>query len=416
MSDTNSSVSPKPPVPVKKQYRAVSPRVLLYVAWQNISSKKLRSSLTVIGIIIGVGAISFLLSFGLGLRNLVTNEILGNASVKSVDITNPNSNIVKLDDKQVTRIKQLGHIIDTGASFSFPSSVTLNSSEIDAVTFGVDESYQRILNLQVVEGRNIDKADSKVAVINTATLQSMAAGSAREILDKELQLRIPIREDGETRLLEEKVRVIGVVESGAGSEIYVPNFIFENAKLTDYSQVKVLIDKPENVNAVRQQVESFGLETASPIDTITEINQVFRFFNFILVGFGAIGMIVAILGMFNTLTISLLERTREIGLMVALGARHRDVRLLFIVEALLLSAIGAIGGIIGAASFGIFTNIFMVSMARSRGVVDSFVLFSYPWWLIVGLIAGMLIVGFIVAYLPARRAENINPIDALRKE
>lgn len=401
---------------VKKQYRAVSPRVLIYIAWQNIVSKKLRSALTVIGIVIGVGAISFLLAFGLGLRNLVTNEILGNASVKSVDITNPNSNIVKLDDKQVTRVKQLGHIIDAGASFSFPSSVTYNDSEIDAVTFGVDESYQRILNLQVVEGRKIEKTDSKVAVINTATLKSMAVGSGPEILDKELQLRIPIRDDGETKLLEEKVRVVGVVESGAGSEIYVPNFIFENANITDYSQVKVLIDKPENVNDVRQQIESFGLETTSPIDTIAEINQVFRFFNLILVGFGAIGMIVAILGMFNTLTISLLERTREIGLMVALGARHRDVRLLFMVEALLLSAIGAIGGIFGAASFGIFTNILMVSMARSRGVVDSFVLFSYPWWLIIGLIFGMLIVGFLVAYLPARRAERINPIDALRTE
>lgn len=407
---------PKLQMPERKKFRAVSWGVLRYIAWQNIANKKLRSSLTVVGIVIGIGAICFLLSFGLGLRNLVTNEILGSTSVKSVDITNPNPSIVKLDDKQINRIKEVGHITDTGASYSFPSSLTYNNSEIDAVTFGVDPTYQRILNLPLVTGRTIQTTDGKVAVINTATLQSMGIRKAEDIIGKKLELRIPIRQNGESRLLEETVNVVGVFESGSGSEIYVPNFIFENAKIADYSQVKVLIDKPENVSTVRQQIESFGLETASPIDTIAEINQVFKFFNFVLIGFGAIGMVVAILGMFNTLTISLLERTREIGLMVALGARRRDVRLMFIVEALLLSFIGAVGGILGAVTFGILTNIIMLRVARSRGVVDSFVLFSFPWWLSISLIVGMLIVGFVVAYLPARRAENINPIDALRRE
>lgn len=404
--------------PKHKHYRGVSISVLRYIARQNIRSKKLRSFLTVLGIVIGIGAVFFLLSFGMGLRNLVTNEILGNTSVKAIDVTNPNSQIIDLDDGQVNRIKELGHQVGVGASYSFPGSITYQSSEIDAATFGVDKSYQSILDLQVVAGRRIENSDSKVVVVNTAVLQSMGIQDNKEIIDKTLTLRVPMRniDKQKDKVLTEELKIIGVVESGSGSEIYVPNFIFSNAGANDYSQVKVLADDTESISLLRQQIESYGLETASPIDTIAEINQVFRFFTLALAGFGAIGMVVAILGMFNTLTISLLERTREIGLMVALGARRRDVRRLFIVEALQLSLFGAIGGMVLAGGLSVVVNGVVVNMAKGRGVTDTFVLFSYPWWLIVGLTGSMLGIGFLVAYFPARRAERINPIDALRRE
>lgn len=418
----NSEITPptENKLMMRKKFRAVSSKVMLYIAWQNIVSKRLRSSLTIIGIVIGVGAVFFLLSFGLGLRNLVTNEILGNASIKAIDVTNPNSEIIKLDDTQVNRMKGLGRQVGVGASYSFPGSATYASSEIDAATFGVDNTYQSILDLAVVSGRTIAPEDNKVAVVNTATLRAMGVKDHDEILNKELVLRVPLRGVGDTGkknlIIEESMKVVGIVESGSGSEVYVPSFFFFNAGAKNYSQVKILAASVEDIPTIRQQVESYGLETTSPVDTISEINQVFSFFNIMLAGFGAVGMVVAILGMFNTITISLLERTREIGLMVALGARHRDVRLLFVVEALVLSGIGAFGGIVGAVvlSFGI--NSLMLKMAQSRGVTDSFVLFSYPWWLMTGLIAGMLGVGFLVAYFPARRAERINPIDALRRE
>ena len=127
-------------------------------------------------------------------------------------------------------------------------------------------------------------------------------------------------------------------------------------------------------------------------------------------------MIVAVLGMFNTLTISLLERTKEIGLMLALGARRKDMRRLFICEATLLSLIGSVVGIIGAIIFGKIVNIAMNQLAQSRGVTQGFTLFATPVWLIFGLIGFMVLVGLGVVFFPARRAEHINPIDALRRE
>jgi ABC-type antimicrobial peptide transport system permease subunit len=209
---------------------------------------------------------------------------------------------------------------------------------------------------------------------------------------------------------------VGISSTGSGSEVYLPSHIFQTAGVSAYNDLKIEADDSGDVAGLRKQIESLGFLTASPIDTIDQINEIFKFFNIILAGFGGIGMIVAVLGMFNTLTISLLERTREIGLMVALGGRNRDMRKLFILEAVLLSIIGAVSGILLAFISGQIINLIMNGFAHRRGVTDSFALFATPPLLIIGTIAFMMCVGLVVAYLPARRAARINPIDALRRE
>lgn len=127
-------------------------------------------------------------------------------------------------------------------------------------------------------------------------------------------------------------------------------------------------------------------------------------------------MIVAIIGMFNTLTISLLERTKEIGLMMAMGSRRIDMSRLFIVEALFISIFGALIGILTAMTLGQIVNSILVSFAHGRGVASDFQLFANPLWLIALMTLGMGFVGLIVAFIPAKRATNINPIEALRRE
>ena len=207
-----------------------------------------------------------------------------------------------------------------------------------------------------------------------------------------------------------------VIESGSGSEVIMPSNVFDEAGLPSYQQAKVVIDEIENVDIARKQIESNGFKTTSLTDTLAEIDRVFKFFNVLLVSFGSIGMIVAILGMFNTLTISLLERTKEIGLMMALGARRHDMRKLFFIEAILISLAGSIIGIFLAWLAGRAVNLYINVGAKGRGVNQSFDLFSTPLWAILSIILFTIMVGFIVVYLPARRAERIDPIDALRRE
>ena len=400
----------------RREYRITPKSTLLYIALRNLWHKRLRSGLTVLGIAIGIGAIFFLLSFGLGLRDLVTNEILGNTSIKSVDVTSPNSQIIQLNEALTSKVGNLPHVVQTGRSFSFPTSLRFDASEVNNVVYGVDAQYINMLDFNIVDGRLLKNDDGKVAVINRAALDTIGA-APKDIVGKQIELTILLQGDGiDKKEISDSYVVVGVVESGSGSEVYVPKFVFDTAGIKTYSQVKLIVDETSNVGDVRQQIESLGLETVSPVDTLEQINQIFRFFNFALIGLGAIGMVIAILGMFNTLTISLLERTKEIGLMVALGARQHDVRIMFIVEALLLSLIGAIGGIVTAIYTGKLVNATLNAYANQRGVEGTFELFSTPLWLVGVLVLFMMFVGLTVVFFPARRAEHIDPIDALRRE
>ena len=102
--------------------------------------------------------------------------------------------------------------------------------------------------------------------------------------------------------------------------------------------------------------------------------------------------------------------------MVALGGRDTDMRMLIIFEAMLLSFIGSILGVLSATIFGQLINLGLNLFARSRGVTEGFQLFATTWWLVLGAIGFMMLVGLVVVFIPARQAARLNPIDALRRE
>jgi ABC-type antimicrobial peptide transport system permease subunit len=398
-----------------KNPNVIPTNVLMHMAWRNLMHKKLRAFLTIFGVVIGIGAIFFLLSFGLGLQKLVTDQVIGNQSVKSIDVTTPNSKILKLDGANYERMKNLPHVVQLGASYSYAGSLKASGSEVDTIVYGEDQSYQRLENLTLAKGRLLTANDSRSVMINNASVRSIGLKDAGAAIGKKVSLRVPLT--GANRAeLNDNFTIVGVIDSDGGNEVFIPGSNFTNAGVRAYNQIKIEVDTSANVPNMRKQIESLGFMTTSPIDTIDQINQVFKFFNVMLAGFGAIGMIVAVLGMFNTLTISLLERTKEVGLMITLGGRNRDMRKLFVFEAVLLSLVGAIVGILSAVTAGQIINLAMNAFSRQRGVTDSFQLFATPAWLVLGTILFMLCVGLLVVYIPARRAARINPIDALRRE
>lgn len=399
-----------------KPGRVISPKMLMYIAKRNLLSKRLRTGLTLAGVVIGIGAIFFLLSFGLGVQKIVTDEIIGNQSIKSIDVSSPNSQVLKLDSESLNRFSELPRVEQAGGSYLLPGIIRTSGAEIDTVVYGVDTAYQFISNLNATYGRLLLNEDNRHIVMNTSALEAVGITDIEKAIGTEIELSIPIKTSDGNKTVVDDFILVGVISSGSGSEVFIPSHILKNEGLNSFSLLKLVVENNSDVVGVRTQIQALGFETVSPIDTIDQINQVFKYFNIILVGFGAIGMIVAVLGMFNTLTISLLERTKEIGLMMALGARSRDMKQLFVLEALLLSVSGAIIGIVGAILHGAIVNLIMNSYAKGRGVTDSFDLFSTPWWLIVGMVLFMMAVGLAVVYFPARRAERINPIDALRRE
>jgi putative ABC transport system permease protein len=399
-----------------KNPNVIPSSVLMHMAWRNLMHKKLRAFLTVFGVVIGIGAIFFLLSFGLGLQKLVTEQVIGNQSIKSIDVSTPNSRIIKLDQTNFDKIKGLPHVVRIGAVYSYAGSLKSQGSEVDSIVYGEDANYQAMNEVNLDKGRKLAPEDSGKVVINNATMRALGFKDNKDSVGKKIDTRIPlIGADGQ-REINQSLTVVGVVSGDGGNEVYIPHSIFTAAEVPVFSQIKVEADNSKSVAQLRVQIESLGFLTTSPVDTVDQINQVFKFFNVVLAGFGAVGMVVAVLGMFNTLTISLLERTKEVGLMITLGGRNRDMRKLFVLEAVILSFSGAVLGILAAVVVGQVINLVMNGFARGRGVTEYFQLFSIPAWLVLGIIVFMLCVGLIVVYLPARRASRINPIDALRRE
>lgn len=399
-----------------KNRPSISFKLLLYMSWQNIISKKLRSWLTIMGIIVGIGSIAFLVSFGLGLQKIVTDNVVGDNSIRSIEITTPNSKIIKLNTRSVDKIRTFPHIDKLGVAYSFPASVSLSGGGIDSIIYGVDSNFQEMTSLNLVEGRVLKSDDVNAVIVSTAALKAIGISDSKKAVNQSVDITVPLQyADPKLEDLKEKFKIVGIIDSGQDNEIFTTNAVFDAQDVPVYKQVKVIADDTANIAALRKQIESTGLQTSSPIDTLEQINQLFKFFNFILAGFGAIGIIVALLGMFNTLTISLLERTKEIGLMVTLGGRRRDMRRLFMLEASILSVIGALMGVLLSYIGGRIVNLIINQNASSR-VDETFDIFSTPIWLVLALVGFMLVVGLLVAFFPAKRAERINPIDALRRE
>lgn len=379
----------------------------------------MRTILTVSGVIIGIGAIVFLISLGLGLQNVVSNEVVNSSDIKTIDATTADSKSLRLTPEIAAKIKALGTVEQVAHSYASGGAVSLGAAKTDSVMYATDPAYLSLSSLRLAAGSSINLENDNQVLVNVSLLKAIGITDAKEALGKKLGIHIigiSQASDDKKTPLDIEVTVSGVVETGSGAETYMRDAVFSNAGASQYSQLKIVAKRQEDVSGIRRFVDSLGFTTASPIDTLDQVNQIFRFFTFILAGFGGIGMTIAVLGMFNTLTISLLERTREIGLMVSLGARARDIKSLFVIEALTLSFGGGLLGLIVATMVGLVINLILTQIARSRGVIDPIAIFATPWWLWIGVLLFVGIVGMIVVFYPARRAARISPIDALRRE
>jgi putative ABC transport system permease protein len=168
----------------------------------------------------------------------------------------------------------------------------------------------------------------------------------------------------------------------------------------------------KKLDAVQNQIKKDGYGAQSVADTEQFLTQIITILQGIVVAFGIIAVIASLFGIINTMYISVLQRTREIGLMKALGMRKRDITQLFRLEAAL---IGFLGGVLGSGLAVILGYALNPWIAKKLGLgSDPLLIFNY--WQIAGLIIALMIVATLAGLLPARKASRLNPIEALRTE
>lgn len=213
----------------------------------------------------------------------------------------------------------------------------------------------------------------------------------------------------------EDYTIVGVIPEDKTPIFYVPFIDLRGLGIEYYSQAKVTARNQEVLADVRKQIEGMGYVTTSVADTVSQINSFFASARIILGLLGMVALGVAALGMFNTLTVSLLERTREVGLMKAIGMKSVEVQELFLTESMVMAFFGGILGLlvgfVGGKALGV--GLSLLAIFKGAGAIDV----SYiPAPFVIAILVFSLIVGIVTGIYPARRATSISALNALRYE
>lgn len=205
------------------------------------------------------------------------------------------------------------------------------------------------------------------------------------------------------------------VFSSSTPVVYVPFLDVRSLGVVNFSQLKVVTKETQDLPLVRRRIEAQGYVTHSVADTVAQINTLFATLKTVLALLGTVALSVAALGMFNTLTVSLLERTREVGLMKAMGMKSEEVKELFLTESMIMGLFGGLLGILLGFLLGKLLGIILSLFAIGKGVglIDVSYLPLPFLLLVIGL---SLLVGVGTGLYPARRATKISALNALRYE
>ncbi|MBP9700684.1 ABC transporter permease, partial [Candidatus Woesebacteria bacterium] len=259
----------------------------------------------------------------------------------------------------------------------------------------------------------------KVAVVNTAMLKLLGM-TEQEAIGKTVQASFIavgdlIGKDEKVESIPTDYTILGVVPDDKSPYFYVPFVDLRGIGIVNYSQLKVVTTDKEKLPSMRQKIESMGFATRSVADTVQQIDRLFASVRILLGILGMVALSVAALGMFNTLTVSLLERTREVGLMKAMGMKSHEVQELFLTESMVMGFFGGILGIGMGWGAGKMLGVFLsaLSLTKGQGFIDiSYLPFSFTAFIF--LLS--LTVGICTGIYPARRATRISALDALRYE
>jgi len=187
---------------------------------------------------------------------------------------------------------------------------------------------------------------------------------------------------------------------------------------TGFDGAFVIVDKEENTRAVVAQVKAMGLRDYSLVDFVEKLRASMKLSTFLTSFLAFVAVLSAALGITNTMFMSVLERTREIGVMKAVGARDRHILLIFLVEGALLGVLGGSLGVLGCWLISFPGDSYARDLLQKYSLMTHLrgTLFIFPWWLVLGVPFFAGVVTTLAALYPARRAARINPIAALRHE
>ncbi|MFA5051253.1 MAG: FtsX-like permease family protein [Patescibacteria group bacterium] len=390
---------------------------LLSLSSRNYRTKLGRTLITILGIGVGVGTIVLLVSFGYGLQNLLMAQISTSESLRTIDIYSPDAENIFLDNVLIDKISKLENVTEVSPIANFMGQAAISDLNANITIYGIKPLFFTLEGVKTQTGQL--PQNSKEVVCSTAFVKLFNL-TPEQIINQTVDVSIFQETQGVDQELptvmeypEKGLKIVGVVEDETVPTVYLLLDDIKDVPIVSYQQLKVMVSKTDFVETVRQQAVDFGYLTSSLSDTVSEANKIFKSIQIMLAIFGMAALLVAAIGMFNTMTITLLERTNEIGVMKAIGASNKEISALFLLEATIMGFLGSIAGLSMGWLSGKILNfvLHLMAMAYSAQSVN---VFYIPVWFIFTVIISTTIVGFSTAIYPAQRAGKYDPLEALR--
>ncbi len=382
-------------------------------------SRLMRTFLTILGIGIGIGAIMFLVSLGYGLQRALISQITSSDSLLSLDVVQGEKAALVLDTSVIDTIRAFPEVKDIEPLVSLKGQVIYENTTADIIASITTANFLKFSNLKVVDGAMFDQNKNEI-LISKAVARVLNIEDTKTIIGKEVNISFlaTTLTDGAYEQLDMiaqpgKFIVAGVVGDESSSFIFFPLSKVSGITLDAYSQAKVRVTGTETLDVVRNKILDMGFSVAALSDVIDQANKIFNVLQIILAIFGIVALVVSAIGMFNTMTIALMERTQEVGIMKALGASQKDIMYMFITESVIMGFLGGVVGLIIGFLGGEAFNYFLNFLAKRAGgnTID---IFYTPLWFVVTIAVFSTFVGFITGLWPARRAAKLNPLEAVK--
>ncbi len=377
-----------------------------------------RTWLTVLGISIGISAVLFLVSLGYGLQNIILQKIVFNQALLSLTVT-PANELIVFNNNALDQLKKIPKVADIAAETNFPGQAILDQLHGTTDVKGVDARFFGYAGVTVRTGKLFDEKETDQVVISDAVLKLWGVKEDKDVIGKQIHLQIlPAKSTSSSTPtmveLSHLYTIKGVIDDPQDSYVFVPlSELAKDTEIVRYDQARVRVETDKDIEPVKEIAISKGYQVASLSETVDQAKKIFQVIQIVLGLFGAVALVVSSIGMFNTMTVTLLERTNEIGIMRAIGATKASLKKMFLFESLIIGFLGGVvGEAIGIALAEIFN--FVVNSLAHRFGGSAADLFFFPSWFLGGVIILSMVIGFLSGIFPARRASNLEPLEALR--
>ncbi|MDW8327612.1 MAG: ABC transporter permease [Anaerolineales bacterium] len=441
---------------------------LLALILENLSRRKARVALTAIGVLIGTASVVVLVSLGIGLQRGAT-QLFGIADLTRIDVTpkydfegvprpagpglvsvsvsGPMPTPVPITDRTIEAIKALPGVKDVIPRDYVQAATILRAGRMEAGTGLIGVGTDDLAKMGVEVEQGVSRLEKGTIIVGAQVAQTGFYDPKQrpgrepppppELLDKQLTLIvIKWSQDGQETRRNIPLRVVGITRpTGQESDwsVYISldeataiNNWVQNRRINrnkdGYAMLVVKAEEASQVLDLRDRIVELGYEASTFQQFLEPINEYYLTQQVIFGGVGAISLLVAAIGIANTMTMAILERTREIGLMKAVGATNRDVLSVFLGEAAGIGFIGGLGGVIlGWAASQVVGVLSLVNLASQSGQGPGFfgptvLAVETPLWLMAGSLVFATLVGLVSGLYPALRAATLVPVLALKYE